>query len=317
MSHGKASFLAEEIPAPRKIFVVRKTKLSDEKATDITDANWLLRKVVFDEKTKMPFDRSSFAQGSSETPQMPSPARVKIPVPGKVKSRASSQAQVPKMAGRTAFINQMMNQMESKDFQQRIKAIDQLVADCNDNPSMVTSCIFQVFDVIKARLQESNRKVNLHMLEALGKIIPLLKDHLAKVVYILVPAIVESHLNSKNSAIYNAATRAINALTQNLDNALLLEMFVAKAQLLSGQAKADLTEKVADIVIQLHPRKPQMVEQQVLPLLWHLLSSYSNSRATATLCEALHSQMGPRLKMCATLQSLRVEKAVNQLLRTI
>lgn len=76
--------------------------------------------------------------------------------------------------------------------------------------------LFQVFDAFKARLQESNSKVNLYALEALQKIIHLLKDNLSQVVNILVPAIVDNHLNSKNNAIYSAAIGAINALILNL-----------------------------------------------------------------------------------------------------
>lgn len=74
----------------------------------------------------------------------------------------------------------------------------------------------QVFDAFKARLQESNSKVNLYALESLQKIIHLLKDNLSQVVNILVPAIVDNHLNSKNNAIYSAAIGAINALILNL-----------------------------------------------------------------------------------------------------
>lgn len=76
--------------------------------------------------------------------------------------------------------------------------------------------LFQVFDAFKARLQESNSKVNLYALEALQKIIHSLKDNLSQVVNILVPAIVDNHLNSKNNAIYSAAIGAINALILNL-----------------------------------------------------------------------------------------------------
>ena len=73
-----------------------------------------------------------------------------------------------------------------------------------------------MFDAFKARLQESNSKVNLYALESLQKIIHLMKDNLSQVVNILVPAIVDNHLNSKNNAIYSAAIGAINALILNL-----------------------------------------------------------------------------------------------------
>lgn len=79
---------------------------------------------------------------------------------------------------------------------------------------------FQVFDAFRARLQESNSKVNLYALESLQKIIHLLKDNLSQVVNILVPAIVDNHLNSKNNAISSAAIGTLNALIVNLGASL-------------------------------------------------------------------------------------------------
>lgn len=73
-----------------------------------------------------------------------------------------------------------------------------------------------MFDAFRARLQESNSKVNLYALESLQKIILLLKENLSQVVNILVPAIVDNHLNSKNNAIYSAAIATMNALIKNL-----------------------------------------------------------------------------------------------------
>lgn len=93
--------------------------------------------------------------------------------------------------------------------------------------SFLFSPFSQVFDAFKARLQESNSKVNLYALESLQKIIHLMKDNLSQVVNILVPAIVDNHLNSKNNAIYSAAIGAINALILNLGTNLKdSEMFL-------------------------------------------------------------------------------------------
>ncbi|XP_064185374.1 TOG array regulator of axonemal microtubules protein 1 [Anguilla rostrata] len=294
-----------------------------------------LRDLVFTLKTK----------GLGEMPQDTPSARGRRSLPGSGTSRASSlpreplslvnresreynhRAQAHNIAERTEYIKQMKVQMGSKDFRERIKAIDQVAAECKNNPDMVIACIFPVFDAIKARLQESNSKVNLHALEALQRIIPALKENLAQVINILVPAIVDNHLNSKNNAIYSAAVTALETLMQDIDNALLLQIFVTKAQLLSGRAKVNLVDKVAELVMELYPHKPQAVEQKVLPLLWHLLSTSSNSGttlgrggsvrgATATLCQALYDQMGPRLMECAASQSHSVTKSLNQLLKT-
>ncbi|XP_055087057.1 TOG array regulator of axonemal microtubules protein 1 [Periophthalmus magnuspinnatus] len=232
------------------------------------------------------------------------------------------------IAVKTEYVKQMSSLLGSKDFRERIKGIDQLVIDCQNNPNMVINSIIPVFDVFRSRLQESNSKVNLYALESLQKIIPLLKDNLSQVVNILVPAIVDNHLNSKNNAVYIAAIGALNALILNLDNVLLLQLFCTKAQFLSGKAKVDLIEKVAEIVSELYPRKPSMVEQKVLPLLWHLLGTSSHSGtdhgrgssvrgATVNLCQALYTQMGHSLSDCAASQPTNVHKSFNEVLRTI
>ncbi|KAJ8393022.1 hypothetical protein AAFF_G00069260 [Aldrovandia affinis] len=102
----------------------------------------------------------------------------------------------------------------------------------------------QVFDCIVERLQESNRKVNQHTLDALNTMIPQLKDNLAKVINILVPAIVD-HLNYKINVIHSTTESALNVLIYHLDNALLLDVFLLKAQLLNGKVKEYLIFKLA------------------------------------------------------------------------
>ncbi|XP_069008075.1 TOG array regulator of axonemal microtubules protein 1 isoform X2 [Embiotoca jacksoni] len=296
-----------------------------------------VRETVFALKTK----------GLGEMPQDTQSARGRRSLPGSGTVRASSlnreslnqtnresnshyscRSQTQSIADKTEYITQISGLLGSKDFRERIKGIDQLVADCQHNPNMVINSIFPVFDAFKARLQESNSKVNLYALESLQKITHLLKDNLSQVVNILVPAIVDNHLNSKNNAIYSAAIGAVNALILNLDNILLLQPFCTKAQFLSGKAKVDLIEKVADLVTELYPRKPQMVEQKALPLLWHLLGTSTHSGtihgrggsvrgATANLCQALYAQMGPSLSECAASQPANVHRSLNEVLRTL
>ncbi|KAM8736292.1 TOG array regulator of axonemal microtubules protein 1 isoform 1-T1 [Acanthopagrus schlegelii] len=295
-----------------------------------------VRDTVFTLKTK----------GLGEMPQDTQSARGRRSLPGSGTVRASSltreplnqtnrdsnshyscRSQTQSIADKNEYIKQISGLLGSKDFKERIKGIDQLTADCQHNPNIVINSIFPVFDAFKARLQESNSKVNLYALESLQKIIHFLKDNLSQVVNILVPAIVDNHLNSKNNAIYSAAIGAIDALISNLDHILLLQPFCTKAQFLNGKAKVDLIEKVADLVKQLHPRKPQMVEQKVLPLLWHLLGTSTHSGtihgrggsvrgATANLCQALYAQMGPSLIDYAASQPANVHKDLNEMLRT-
>ncbi|XP_016154438.1 PREDICTED: protein FAM179B, partial [Ficedula albicollis] len=178
--------------------------------------------------------------------------------------------------------------------------------------------LFQIFDAFKPRLHDSNSKVNQVALEALHKMIPVLKDSLSPVINMLIPAIVDNNLNSKNPGIYAAATNVIQALCQHLDTSLLLQPFCTKAQFLSGKAKQDLTEKLAELVQELYPRKPCAVEQKVLPVLWHLLGSAASSGSvpTASLARALWAQMGPGLLAHAAAQPLHIRKSLEELLET-
>ncbi|XP_050988950.1 TOG array regulator of axonemal microtubules protein 1 isoform X3 [Labeo rohita] len=285
-----------------------------------------IRDAVFTLKTK----------GLGEMPQDAPSARGRRSLPGSGLTRTSSLTRDPlsgssrdcgqtvskaaSLADRSEYVKQMKTLLNSRDFRERIKAVDQLVNDCEENPGLVVGSLFPVFDALKARLQESNSKVNLRALEALQTIIAVLRDSLAPVLNILIPAVVDNHLNSKNSSISTAALGAVQALMHNIDNSLLLQPFCSKAQYLSGKAKLDLIEKVAELVTELHPRKPQLVEQKVLPLFWTLLSSSCNGgnvrTATAKLAEALHSHMGQTLvENAAATQPANVQSDLNELLR--
>lgn len=285
-----------------------------------------LRDAVFTLKTK----------GLGEMPQDAPSARGRRSLTGSGLVRTSSLTRDPltasrdpslskacahSLAERSEYVKQMKTLLNSRDFRERMKAIDQLVCDCEENPALVIGSLFPVFDCLKARLQESNSKVNLRALEALHSIITLLRDHLSPVLNILIPALVDNHLNSKNTLVYTAALAALQALTHNIDNSLLLQPFCSKAQYLSGKAKLDLIEKVAEVVCDLYPRRPQLVEQKTLPLLWTLLGSCSAGgggslrAATLKLTEALHTHMGTTLLELAAAQSTHTLTDLNQLLR--
>ncbi|XP_060789491.1 TOG array regulator of axonemal microtubules protein 1 isoform X2 [Neoarius graeffei] len=242
--------------------------------------------------------------------------------------RDPSKAQLHSFADKLEYVKQLRVLLASKDFQERLKGIDQLVVDCEENPSMVICNMVPVFDTFKERLEESNSKVNLSALEALPRIITLLKDNMAQVVYFLFPAIVDNHLNSRNNSIYTAATAAIQALINNIDNALLLQLFCTKAQFLNGKAKLDLVDRVSELVRELYPRRPQLVEKKALPLLWHLLGSSCRSStvhgksstvigAATNLCQALHSHMGPMLLHRAASQPAGILKILNKILQSL
>ncbi|XP_077037017.1 TOG array regulator of axonemal microtubules protein 1 isoform X1 [Agelaius phoeniceus] len=220
-------------------------------------------------------------------------------------------------------LRDLVGSLNARDFRERIRGARQLLLDTESSPGLVLPNIVRIFDAFKPRLHDSNSKVTQVALEAMHKMIPLLKDNLSPVINMLIPAIVDNNLNSKNPGIYAAATNVIQALCQHLDSSLLLQPFCTKAQFLSGKAKQDLTEKLAELVPELYPRKPCAVEQKVLPVLWHLLGSSAGGgsvpgprTATAALAQALWAQMGPGLLAQAAAQPPHIRKNLEELLET-
>ncbi|XP_075782247.1 TOG array regulator of axonemal microtubules protein 1 isoform X2 [Pelodiscus sinensis] len=223
------------------------------------------------------------------------------------------------------YVKVITSLLNAKDFRDRINGIKQLLSDTENNQELVVANIVKIFDAFKSRLHDSNSKVNQVALETMYKMIPLLKDNLSPVINMLIPAMVDNNLNSKNPGIYAAATNVIQALCQHLDNYLLLQPFCTKAQFLNGKAKQDMTEKLADLVTELYPRKPHAVEQKVLIVLWHLLGNMTNSgslpgaggnirTATAKLSKALFAQMGQSLLVHAASQPPHIKQSLEEFL---
>nr|XP_056707056.1 TOG array regulator of axonemal microtubules protein 1 [Euleptes europaea] len=223
------------------------------------------------------------------------------------------------------YVKVITASLNAKDFRERIGAIRQLLADTESNQDLVVANIVKIFDAFKSRLHDSNSKVNQVALETMRQLIPLLKEKLSPVINMLIPALVDNNLNSKNPGIYAAATGVIQALCQHLDNYLLLQPFCTKAQFLSGKAKQDVTEILAELVVDLYPRKPHAVEQKVLVVLWHLLGNMTNSgslpgasgnirTAAAKLSKALFAQMGQNLLLQAASQPPHIKRTLEEFL---
>ncbi|XP_053140411.1 TOG array regulator of axonemal microtubules protein 1 isoform X1 [Hemicordylus capensis] len=223
------------------------------------------------------------------------------------------------------YVKVITTLLNAKDFRDRINGIKQLLVDTEKNQDLVVANIVKIFDAFKSRLHDSNSKVNQVALETMHRLIPLLKEKLSPVINMLIPALVDNNLNSKNPGIYTAATNVIQALCQHLDNYLLLQPFCTKAQFLNGKAKQDITEKLAELVVELYPRKPHAVEQKVLVVLWHLLGHMTNSgslpgaggnirTAIAKLSKALFAQMGQNLLIQAASQPPHIKRTLEEFL---
>ncbi|KAM6181245.1 TOG array regulator of axonemal microtubules protein 1 isoform 2-T2 [Erethizon dorsatum] len=243
-----------------------------------------------------------------------------------IEVREVTRKSVPRNSLESAeYIKVLTGLLNAKDFRDRISGIKQLLSDAENNQELVVGNIVKIFDAFKSRLHDSNSKVNLVALESMHKMIPLLRDNLSPIINMLIPAIVDNNLNSKNPGIYAAATNVVQALSQHVDNYLLLQPFCTKAQFLNGKAKQDMTEKLADIVMELYQRKPHATEQKVLVVLWHLLGNMTNSgslpgaggnirTATAKLSKALFAQMGQNLLNQAASQPPHIKKSLEELL---
>ncbi|XP_071463960.1 TOG array regulator of axonemal microtubules protein 1 isoform X4 [Marmota flaviventris] len=114
------------------------------------------------------------------------------------------------------YVKVITNLLNAKDFRDRINGIKQLLSDAENNQELVVGNIVKIFDAFKSRLHDSNSKVNLVALETMHKMIPLLRDNLSPIINMLIPAIVDNNLNSKNPGIYTAATNVVQALSQHI-----------------------------------------------------------------------------------------------------
>nr|XP_017525746.2 TOG array regulator of axonemal microtubules protein 1 isoform X3 [Manis javanica] len=114
------------------------------------------------------------------------------------------------------YIKVITSLLNAKDFRDRINGIKQLLSDTENNQELVVGNIVKIFDAFKSRLHDSNSKVNLVALETMHKMIPLLRDNLSPIINMLIPAIVDNNLNSKNPGIYAAATNVVQALIQHV-----------------------------------------------------------------------------------------------------
>uniref|UniRef100_A0A8C3WVT7 TOG array regulator of axonemal microtubules 2 n=1 Tax=Catagonus wagneri TaxID=51154 RepID=A0A8C3WVT7_9CETA len=223
-------------------------------------------------------------------------------------------------------LRELTRLLEAKEYQSRMEGVGQLLEHCKAKPELITANLVQVFDAFTPRLQDSNKKVNQRALESLAKMIPLLGESLHPMLLSIIIAVADN-LNSKNSGIYAAAARALDAMIESLDNLGLLQVFAGRVRFLSGRAVLDVTERLSVLVASVYPRKPQAVERHVLPVLWYFLNNTigngvppghgGNVRTVVgRLSRSLQEQMGSRLQDLAAGQPKQVLKTLQELLGT-
>ncbi|NXE56094.1 TGRM2 protein, partial [Casuarius casuarius] len=214
--------------------------------------------------------------------------------------------------------------LTAKEFQTRMEGVVVLLDQCKINPQLISANIVQIFDVFVLRLHDSNKKVNQQALESLAAMMPLLGDGLHPVLVPMVAAVTDN-LNSKNTGIYAAAVKVMDASIAHLDNVLLLQAFANRVRFLSGRAMQDVTDRLSVLVASVSRRRQPAVERYALPVLWHLLGSMigngvlpgrgGNIRsAVARLAGSLHAEMGTSLAERAAGQPPHVAKNLRDVL---
>lgn len=220
-------------------------------------------------------------------------------------------------------IPNLINSLQASDWKERQQAIDQFVDLVQLNPDGSGQKFTKVFDAFIPRLQDSNSKVNLYALQCLPKILHCLANQSTALVPPMVAALT-SNFASKNTNIFSAAEEALDEFIKHIDKTLLVQPFCSTAQFGSSRVKPIMVDKLADIVSTVHTRKPQVVSRHILPLLWSLLNTASNSSAgagnsalktsTSRLTSTLYSCMGRSLTEQASNQVPRIQEKLHEII---
>ncbi|XP_028409704.1 TOG array regulator of axonemal microtubules protein 1-like isoform X3 [Dendronephthya gigantea] len=220
-------------------------------------------------------------------------------------------------------IGRLVEQLSSKDWQDRILAIDSMEEIIETRLSLFTSNIVKIMDGFSPRLLDNNSKVNLHALQCLERVIPTLRDSLNSCVASVVP-ILAKNLASKNNNIGNMAENVLNSFIKHLDNARLLQPLGHFILVSPGgiQNRPSAVKKLLIIIKDVYPRKPNLVLKHALPVLWKLLESSSSAsygsgnmkESVKSLANLLYSLMGESLFDQAQTKSHRLRQKLKELL---
>ncbi|EDQ90968.1 uncharacterized protein MONBRDRAFT_18189 [Monosiga brevicollis MX1] len=153
--------------------------------------------------------RSGAAVGASTTRGRSSATRG-----AKTKSSAA-------VGGGSAAVKEIQEAFKQKDFRVRDEAIDQLVALAESKPALFLGDAVNAFFDFAPLLTDVNSKVNLHSIEALGRLVPALGSALEPVLPELMPALAHNFA-SKNGSIQSAANEAMATCCSCIEPASLI-----------------------------------------------------------------------------------------------
>ncbi|XP_056371338.1 TOG array regulator of axonemal microtubules protein 2-like [Oenanthe melanoleuca] len=258
----------------------------------------------------------------SKQPQatLPSSQRVKSTCDGRLLQRPKAQVTLPPARDETETLQKLYDLLEAKGFETRMEGVALLLDVCKTSPKLVATNIVQIFHHFDLRIFDTHKRVKQMALDVLAEIIAILEDALYPVMVLLVEGILKN-LNSKDPGVHAAAVNALEESIAHLDKVSLMKEFSHQWSQLSGQALLDVTERITELVEEVHARSPEVVQRCALPVLWSLLENKAlpvrsaNVRTVLTrLASALYEVMGTKLRKCAASQPPHVREKLSSIL---
>ncbi|CAF0770441.1 unnamed protein product [Didymodactylos carnosus] len=218
-------------------------------------------------------------------------------------------------------IRNIVKQMRSTDFRQRMEGIEQFQKLCELETDTAISSLVQIFDAFNDCLSDMNSKVTLKSLNTMHQMVPILGDSLSNVINSTLP-IIAQNIASKNNEISQLASDIIDAAIEYIDSGVLLQPLCALSQTSNLRVRPEIVLKLASIVPKVCQRRQKQVEIHLLPTYWKLLallrgqssSTLNNANTTMTTSSAGVGNLNSSIHILTTalyteLGSVLIEKA--------
>lgn len=218
--------------------------------------------------------------------------------------------------GAAAAVQQALNQISSKDWRDRITGLKSMAGASSAVPGIADSLLMNLIDQITHRLSDGNSKVIVAALETLKVLFSRAGDRLLLGLNTVIPALA-SNLGSTSEKIRYSAAEVLDKLLEVADHVLLIQNFSHCIGHGNLRGKAVLLEKLLEIVINVYPRKPQLVVKHTLPVAFAMMNeSRADVRAAnVKLIVALGRLMGVQILGYAGNLSLASRERLREILR--
>ncbi|CAF0803502.1 unnamed protein product, partial [Didymodactylos carnosus] len=203
----------------------------------------------------------------------------KIGSTGNLTSNQFSSIRKMNSADQTEQIRNIVKQMRSTDFRQRMDGVEQFQKLCELETDAASVSLVQIFDAFNDCLSDMNSKVTLKSLNTMHQIVPILGDALNGIINSTLP-IIAQNIASKNHEISQLASDIIDAAIEYIDSGVLLQPLCALSQNSNPRVRPEIVLKLASIVPKVCQRRQKQVEIHLLPTYWKLLALLRGQTST-------------------------------------